>query len=722
VVDTRVRGGRSAQFSRVLLGLFATALIVAPTVAAWAGGGSAQAGPPRDAAHRVRSSTEIASPIPRATRHGLAILVVTPPSSFEQLMLVSDFRALARAGGAGLMTTKVGSGDRTRAAYLTLSAGAIHSGDGAGGLLASTLRGRGVTVCVGRAFTRASPGNSGRMSNQGTPPPLRLLGADRTGSLACDLGREAETIPPVADSRDTLLIVDPSQYFAAPPRCAPMSASCGSVSSTPQAWGRLSSLLLGSAGSRRVQMIVVSPQPSPSMERAGDEVTPVVMAEGTAGTLLLRDGSMHALTSDTTMHTGLVSNVDVAPTILHFFGIPVPSQMTGAPIRTTDHPAPFALHRLELDQRRIRYPLQLGEVAFLTAAGMVAAAALLLLASGRSLRPGISRAIRFLFLCGVAFPLPILAGGLLSRPTYSVAVPFIVGAAVLIAVLALLPGWPGPLGPFAFIGVATLVYLAIGATAGGRWLSVPLAGGTMFDGVRFYGIPNSFTMLLPAGALFVAAHIQRRPGFVLLFAAGLFAGFPRLGADLGGSITVFAAAGLWWALRTRGRIGPRECATVLGVMAAGVVIVLLANRFLPGAPTHLTRFVESGGAGAGPLDTIRHRAGTALRQVADYPEGLVPLGVVVAVLWLAVARPGSVRAGLALKPEWRDMLIALTASSIVALLANDTGMAAAAAGSLYALAAVAYPTLLAAERHASPAGQVGAIRRPVRSLARGGAE
>jgi hypothetical protein len=49
-------------------------------------------------------------------------------------------------------------------------------------------------------------------------------------------------------------------------------------------------------------------------------------------------------------------------------------------------------------------------------------------------------------------------------------------------------------------------------------------------------------------------------------------------------------------------------------------------------------------------------------------------------------------------------------------------MAAAAAGSLYALAAVAYPTLLAAERHASPAGQVGAIRRPVRSLARGGAE
>ena len=47
---------------------------------------------------------------------------------------------------------------------------------------------------------------------------------------------------------------------------------------------------------------------------------------------------------------------------------------------------------------------------------------------------------------------------------------------------------------------------------------------------------------------------RARAGYGLLVAVGLFAGFPMLGADLGGALTMFVAAGLWWALRTRGRL------------------------------------------------------------------------------------------------------------------------------------------------------------------------
>ena len=59
-----------------------------------------------------------------------------------------------------------------------------------------------------------------------------------------------------------------------------------------------------------------------------------------------------------------MANVDVAPTILDFFGIPIPKEMTGEPIRVDGTVDLFHLHQLHLDQRHIRLPIQLAEVAF----------------------------------------------------------------------------------------------------------------------------------------------------------------------------------------------------------------------------------------------------------------------------------------------------------------------------------------------------------------------
>src|SRR5205085_7005973 len=88
-------------------------------------------------------------------------------------------------------------------------------------------------------------------------------------------------------------------------------------------------------------VIVLQAQPSTQMTRVGDEVTPIVMAEGTPPRLLRATALMHTLTSETTRRDGVVSNEDVAPTILHFFGIPVPSEMNGSPIRVIDQAPPF---------------------------------------------------------------------------------------------------------------------------------------------------------------------------------------------------------------------------------------------------------------------------------------------------------------------------------------------------------------------------------------------
>src|SRR5439155_7326343 len=101
-------------------------------------------------------------------------------------------------------------------------------------------------------------------------------------------------------------------------------------------------------------------------------------------------------------------------------------------------------------------------------------------------------------------------------------------------------------------------------------MRVPLFGGTMFDGVRFYGLPHGFIAMLLASALLVAAALDPIPGFAVLVGAALFAGFPSLGADVGGSITLSFAAGLWLVLRHPRRFGWLEALLVAGITVGGL--------------------------------------------------------------------------------------------------------------------------------------------------------
>src|SRR5205814_4500614 len=56
---------------------------------------------------------------------GQALLFLVDRVSFEELMAVPEFRQLARSGGAALMTTHVGTGNRESSSYLTIGAGTV---------------------------------------------------------------------------------------------------------------------------------------------------------------------------------------------------------------------------------------------------------------------------------------------------------------------------------------------------------------------------------------------------------------------------------------------------------------------------------------------------------------------------------------------------------------------------------------------------------------------
>jgi hypothetical protein len=597
------------------------------------------------------------------------ILFIVDKVAFEELLSFRGFRDLARTGGAGLMTTHVQAGHSARLRYQTIGAGAQIPG-GTPHLMAAALRSHGVPVCP-----------TGPVAAVGERVNWLIDGG---GSKECDR-------QPPGNSVDVL---DAEEAFENLLQGSPRRDVLDFLGLI---WEGLVTGEETPPGTRFL-VLVVSPQPSAAMDRVGDEVTPILMAEGTSSQLARRSGPIHALTSDTTRQGGLVSNVDVGPTVLDFFGIPIPSEMDGQPIRVTDDPAPFHLHRLHLDQRRIRLPLQLGEVAFVAGLGIVGIPLLFFQGKRGRLPRRVAGAMRFLALCGGALPIPLMLGGLLPRLTYQVVVPFLALSVIALAVLAGSARWPGPLGPFTFLGVAGLTVVAIDALFGWPGARIPLIGGTMFDGVRFFGLPNAFIGLLLASALFVAATLPAFPGFVVLLAAGLFAGFPSLGADIGGAVSLLFAGGLWWVLRTRPRVGVREVAFVAGVVAIGLGVVLLANRYLAGTPTHATRFVErTGHSLAGAWDTYGRRLGAGFGQLRKVPAAWIPVVGLPIVLGFVLARPGPIGWGLDLAGDrWKHLLVVLTLAGVVAFFANDTGVAAAAPVFLYAMSGMAYPAFVAA--------------------------
>ncbi len=624
----------------------------------------------------VTTAAAAPGPFPRA---GRTLIFLVDGMSVPEAMAVPAFRQLGRSGGLALMTTRVTTGpaDPISSSYLTIGAGTLVGDPDAlqAHLMARALSEKGVQVC--------------------SSPPGTLQGYVAPGQCP-------SAATPVTAQVTVVRLPTPTGSEAL--RAATIRQD-----------DHLVRTRIAALRGVRTLVIVAAPHPSAAMVRSGDEVTPLIMAAGPSAGLLRPNGEIHALTSASTRQDGLVANTDVAPTVLDFFGVPVPSDMVGNPVRTTTAPAPFGLYRKEVQYRHIRFGLQILEVAYIAVAGAIAIAALYWLRARGTISTRAAGALRMLMYATVVFPLALLSGGLLPRLTYAIAIAYVVVVCAGLAVLATRQRWPrpypGPYPAFGFLGAVGLAFIAIDLVTGSHALRVPLLGGVMFDGARYYGMPNLAISPLLASALFVAAGLTAEWGTALLVAAGLLAGLPWFGADIGGSVTLFAAAGAWLAVRrANGKMRPSVLGLGAAFAAGGLIVVLVANRFLSVTPTHATRFVAIAGSRVGSFfGTMAHRLGVGGDQFVHVPAAVIPMAGLIVLLILIARRPEPLRAPLRDR-VWRSVIGVLSGAALVAYLANDTGVTAASPAFLYAMAALVVPTLAAYEG-ALPPKRRGSPRR-----------
>ena len=611
-----------------------------------------------------------------ATPERQVILVVTAERSYDQALGDPLLMQLARAGGLGLVTTSGGADDAPRTAVnlgagrssLDSPSGAVPFQERDGGLTVDAApyraaAGDAVPGFLGSSLAQAGLGVAYIDTGSGAGEVAMLTAMDRDGlipSVYLDGSSASDVLPDEASDilRNSDLVVVPNP--------------------------ELLSVALEDTEAGEVLVVVVGAGASEDMRDRGDAVAPIVVARGAPNELLGGGGDPTGLTSSTTRLDGVVSDVDVAPTILDFLGVPIPREMVGEPIRSSDAP-PSDLHERYLEFRDVVGPVGAAILALALASLFAGLAAVFLF---RHPAPWLAGAIALAMLASLALFVATTPASILPTLSYAIVTGCLVVVAALVLTVALFRGRRDPRAAVATAAVSGLVLVVLDGVFGWPSQLTPLLGGAALEGERFFGLGNAHAGIVLAGAVLGAARLPTRAGVALMTAAAAFAGLPFLGADLGGSLTLAMAAALWFGLQRWRNLGWRTWAVVVAVTLGTLVLVAIADRVLPGGRTQLSQVAE----GEGGLGVFIDRLVANFRATsANASAWLAVLGLPVWAM-VAIRRPGRLRPTLEPDPRWRDAVVVLALAGIAGYLLNDTyGLA----GSSFAFvsAAMLYPTL-----------------------------
>ena len=392
------------------------------------------------------------------------------------------------------------------------------------------------------------------------------------------------------------------------------------------------------------------------------------------------------LTSSTTRRDGMIAITDYAPTVLRWLGLDIPDEMQGRPMRATGGSADEVQSLAD----------RLGHIKGRRGPALRAALAAWLLAFGALALAGRARmGLRLGLLAAIWLPGVALLTGAIDPARWVETATLALGPLGLAAVTDRLTGWPR--GP-ALAAAVVLVAHAVDLIAGSPLIVRSLAGPNPGFGARFYGIGNelevilSATVLLGTGALLWARAGRVVPvGFAAACAAAaVFMGAGRLGADVGGVITLAAGGAAAVLASLPGGVTRRAIGIALLAPARGLA-ALVAIDLVTGGDAHLTRSVLDADSPGELWDVAERRFDTSWESLK---QGTTPLSVAVfaAALVYGVMRRRELLGPLGGDRAFAAGIWGTLAATVVGALANDSGPTIFLIGAVALVLAVAYVT------------------------------
>jgi hypothetical protein len=419
------------------------------------------------------------------------------------------------------------------------------------------------------------------------------------------------------------------------------------------------------------QMLMLSHLPATPPDRAIVRPPPRFFKQPAFA--LADGGPGGSVTSGTTRQDGLVSAIDVLPTVLEWLRIDAPNKARGENITAGKR---ISARRLQELRRRWADVRGARQSSSFRAVGALAGVILLLLGALRGIRLALPVALRLGALGLMWWPTTVLLAAAVEPQARLLEIALIATTAMLLAVLTdrFLP-WPrGPLVPVA-VGIAAYT---VDLAFNGELLTRSVLGPSVAFGARFYGVSNELEPLLPILLLAgLAAYQTGRPitrRTVVLYAVaglvlGLIVGWGRLGADVGGVITVGMGMAVATLVLLPGGITKRALAVTALVPVAAIAVLVLVDLVAAGG-SHLSRNLLRTDNARELWELVERRYELAWRVLRTGRTPAYFLGAALAV-WFAVRNRSW------LYPElprpWTAALIGGLAAGVAGTLTNDSG-------------------------------------------------
>lgn len=323
-------------------------------------------------------------------------------------------------------------------------------------------------------------------------------------------------------------------------------------------------------------IVLVSPHPGAQRAEQGYWLTPLLCL-GAGGGLL---------SSATTRWAGLVTNMDLAPSVLESLGAGQEDSFIGRAFTVQAHPDPVGSVD-ELMLRLLRLTERRGAVlkGGIAAQVLLFGSALILIISGRGLPARLLRISQYLLIL------------FLSMPLLAVLWPALSWAVFLLPLALSVFHWKRReiLAEAGLLAILTALVIIADVCTGSSLLRFSYLGYDPVGGARFYGLGNEMMGILVGSAVLGWSIIRQRQGampypvgigVLVLGAALAVIAAPSLGTNVGGAIcAVFAFGFTLFPLRSEGGLANlrRIC---LMLLAAGAVLGIL--MLIDGAnPSHL---------------------------------------------------------------------------------------------------------------------------------------
>ncbi|MEW6188999.1 MAG: hypothetical protein AB1466_02635 [Actinomycetota bacterium] len=439
-------------------------------------------------------------------------------------------------------------------------------------------------------------------------------------------------------------------------------------------------------------VIVVTPTPSIKMVNEGNNLTPIIVVGGG-----IKPG---ILTSETTRSHGIVSNIDIAPTILSYLEAKIPHEMLGYPLQSEPQDQSIS-YLLSLNERifnrsKIRVPALKMYVTIIALVLIISTIFLLMGTTHKRLR-----VLQFLLLWLICVPVTLLflPFSIYSSLILTTILAFL-GSAV-VALMSLLSG-RRVLSPIIFITLLTSSVLLLDVLTGSHLMQRSILGYCPIIGARFYGIGNEYMGILIGSSIAGITALMDVPNFTrkshVMLAGLIFLclvvifGHPALGANVGGTI----AAVVGYLITYFGLLKRKISLKLILFITLAVIIALASLIFLDlfgiSPPSHLGKaitLIRRGGSGEG-LKIIQRKFAMNVRGTRYTFWTRVLIAVLVIFPILIIRPAGILRKIKSDYPCLTSGLMGIAVASIAAFIFNDTGAAAAATTCIFAVVTILY--------------------------------